>query len=53
MLTAEGRVPLLDAIRASDFDGVTGKVSFDEFGDTKNTVVTNFTIEGGEWVVVK
>lgn len=53
LLSAEGRVPFLDAIRASDFDGVTGKVSFDEFGDTKNTVVTNFTIEGGEWVVVK
>ena len=31
------------------FDGVTGKVAFDEYGDTTSTVLTVYRVEGGEW----
>ncbi|GAA3306558.1 hypothetical protein GCM10020295_63060 [Streptomyces cinereospinus] len=31
------------------FDGVTGKVSFDEFGDTTNKQLTVYSVEGSDW----
>jgi len=33
------------------FDGVTGPVSFDEFGDTNNKVLTVYVIKNGKYVV--
>lgn len=35
------------------FDGVTGKVSFDEFGDATNKQLTVYTVKGGDWATVK
>ena len=36
--------------RRSSFDGVTGKVAFDEYGDTTNRVLTVYKVDGGkEW----
>ena len=35
------------------FDGVTGKVGFDEFGDTKVKVITGYKVDAGKWVAVK
>ena len=35
------------------FDGVTGKVSFDEFGDTTNKQLTVYEVKGGDWAAVK
>ena len=29
------------------FDGVTGKVAFDEFGDTTSRVLTVYAVDGG------
>jgi branched-chain amino acid transport system substrate-binding protein len=40
-------------VQDSDFDGVTGHVSFDQFGDTNNKVLTAFTIKGGKFVPAK
>lgn len=34
-------------------DGATGKVSFDEFGDTKNHVLTVYQVTGGKWDAVE
>ena len=34
------------------FDGVTGKVAFDEFGDTTNRVLTVYSVKDGKWVAV-
>ena len=31
------------------FDGVTGKVAFDEFGDTTTKVLTVYKVTGGAW----
>ena len=31
------------------FDGVTGKVAFDEYGDTTSRVLTVYGVEGEQW----
>ena len=31
------------------FDGVTGKVAFDEFGDTTTKVLTVYEVKDGKW----
>ena len=44
---------LRDAIAATkDFDGVTGKVSFDEYGDNTTRVLTVYEVKGDEWADV-
>jgi branched-chain amino acid transport system substrate-binding protein len=35
------------------FDGATGKVEFDEFGDTTNKVITAYQVKDGKWAAVK
>ena len=35
------------------FDGVTGKVSFDEYGDATSKVLTVYKVTGGKWVAAK
>jgi branched-chain amino acid transport system substrate-binding protein len=35
------------------FDGVTGKVAFDEFGDTTTKVLTVYKVTGGAWKAEK
>jgi branched-chain amino acid transport system substrate-binding protein len=35
------------------FDGVTGKVAFDEFGDTTSKILTVYKVDGGKWVASK
>ena len=32
------------------FDGATGPVAFDEFGDTTTKIITAYKVEGGKWV---
>ncbi|MFE6699421.1 branched-chain amino acid ABC transporter substrate-binding protein [Streptomyces sp. NPDC057718] len=45
----EGRAKVLEAMAKVKFDGVTGPVSFDEFGDTTNTLMTAYQVTGGKW----
>lgn len=47
------RQATIDAIGKDDFEGVTGKVSFDEYGDSKTRVLTVYTVEGGDWKATK
>lgn len=49
-LPAEPRVKVLEAMSKVQFEGVTGPVSFDEFGDTTNTLMTAYQVDGGAWV---
>ena len=35
------------------FDGVTGKVAFDEYGDTTSRVLTVYGVKGGAWEAVE
>lgn len=43
------REKVLAAMDKVKFDGVTGPVSFDEFGDTTNTMMTAYQVDGGKW----
>jgi branched-chain amino acid transport system substrate-binding protein len=40
-------------VQDSDFDGVTGKISFDQFGDTNNKVLTVYKVASGAFVPAK
>ncbi|MFJ6612125.1 branched-chain amino acid ABC transporter substrate-binding protein [Streptomyces sp. NPDC091289] len=46
----DGRAKVLEAMDKVKFEGVTGPVSFDEFGDTTNTLMTAYQVTGGKWV---
>ncbi|MFJ6660093.1 branched-chain amino acid ABC transporter substrate-binding protein [Streptomyces sp. NPDC091377] len=45
----DGRKAVLDAMSKVKFDGVTGTISFDEFGDTTNTTMTAYKITKNAW----
>jgi branched-chain amino acid transport system substrate-binding protein len=47
------RAATIDAMGKVSFDGATGKVAFDEFGDTTNKVITAYVVKGGEFVADK
>ncbi|MEV0914518.1 branched-chain amino acid ABC transporter substrate-binding protein [Streptomyces sp. NPDC049967] len=48
-LPDDAREKVLAAMDKVKFDGVTGPVSFDEFGDTTNTMMTAYQVDGGKW----
>jgi branched-chain amino acid transport system substrate-binding protein len=45
----EVRGELRQAIQDGSIDGVTGKVAFDEFGDTTTRILTVYKVENGAW----
>lgn len=45
-----GRDAVIAAVAATNMDGVSGLVSFDEKGDTTNKAITTYGVEGGAWV---
>jgi len=50
---ASSRQAVVDAVgRTADFHGVTGEHTFDQFGDTLNTTLTMYKVEGGAWADV-
>ncbi|MDI3423342.1 branched-chain amino acid ABC transporter substrate-binding protein [Streptomyces luteolus] len=48
-LPEDARAKVLEAMSKVKFEGVTGTVSFDEYGDTTNTMMTAYRVEGKEW----
>ncbi|MDH6626980.1 branched-chain amino acid transport system substrate-binding protein [Streptomyces sp. LBL] len=46
------RSTVVDEVQKSDFDGLTGKVSFDQYGDTTNKQLTVYQVEKGKWKAV-
>ncbi|MEU5094226.1 branched-chain amino acid ABC transporter substrate-binding protein [Streptomyces sp. NPDC020996] len=46
------RSKVVEEVQKSDFQGITGKVSFDEYGDTGNKQLTVYQVENGEWKAV-
>lgn len=50
LTSPQGREDLIKATAAVSFDGVTGPISFDSKGDTKNKVVTLYKVVDGKWV---
>ena len=49
----EARQATIDAMKDVSFDGVTGKVAFDEYGDTTTRVLTVYQVKDGKWADVK
>ncbi|MBW3555917.1 MAG: branched-chain amino acid ABC transporter substrate-binding protein [Actinobacteria bacterium] len=52
-MTPELRKKIVDEVAKTNFDGVTGKVAFDEFGDTTTKVLTVYKVTGQEWKAAK
>ncbi|HMQ37004.1 MAG TPA: branched-chain amino acid ABC transporter substrate-binding protein [Micropruina sp.] len=44
------RQATIDAIASVSFDGATGKVGFDQYGDAITKTLTVYVVEGGKWV---
>src|SRR4029079_10803974 len=47
------RQATVDAVGKVSFDGVTGKVAFDQYGDTTSKVLTVYKVAGGKWATVE
>ncbi|HZG92104.1 MAG TPA: branched-chain amino acid ABC transporter substrate-binding protein [Pseudonocardia sp.] len=47
------RPAIIEAVQATELEGASGSVSFDEFGDTTNKVLTVYTVEGDGFVPVE
>jgi branched-chain amino acid transport system substrate-binding protein len=47
------RSKVVDAVQKSDFEGISGKVSFDQYGDTENKQLTVYQVTNGAWKAVK
>ncbi|MEV7339748.1 branched-chain amino acid ABC transporter substrate-binding protein [Streptomyces sp. NPDC093544] len=52
-LPDDARAKVTAAVQNVSFDGVTGKVSFDEYGDATNKQLTVYAVENGAWKPVK
>ncbi|MER5444275.1 branched-chain amino acid ABC transporter substrate-binding protein [Streptomyces sp. NPDC002766] len=52
-LPSDARAKVTAAMQNVSFDGVTGKVSFDEFGDATNKQLTVYAVKNGAWAPVK
>jgi branched-chain amino acid transport system substrate-binding protein len=50
LTTTEGKQAIIAAAKQTNFEGVTGNVSFDEKGDTTNKVVSIYVVKNGVWV---
>ena len=48
--TPEGKKAIIAAVAKTDFEGVTGKVAFDDKGDTTNKAITVYVVKDGKWV---
>lgn len=52
-LPSDARAKVEQAMSQVTFNGVTGTVSFDQYGDTTNKQLTVYAVKGGQWVAVK
>ena len=43
------RAAIVKAVQSSTLEGATGKVSFDEFGDTTNRIITMYKVDAGDF----
>ncbi|MET9437524.1 branched-chain amino acid ABC transporter substrate-binding protein [Streptomyces sp. NPDC006551] len=52
-LPDDARAKVTEAMSKVSFEGVTGKVSFDQYGDTTNKQLTVYQVKNGAWTDVK
>ncbi|MFE1442036.1 bifunctional serine/threonine-protein kinase/ABC transporter substrate-binding protein [Streptomyces sp. NPDC058739] len=51
-LPRDARTKMARAVAEVAFDGVTGHVAFDEYGDTRNRRLTVYSVASGQWKAV-
>lgn len=51
-LPGDARARMPEAVSRLTFDGVTGRVAFDGYGDTRNRRLTVISVESGRWTSV-
>lgn len=49
LTTSEGKKAIIEAVAATDTEGITGAISFDENGDTTNKAITLYVVKDGAW----
>jgi branched-chain amino acid transport system substrate-binding protein len=49
---ASTRQATIDAMNKTNFQGITGKVSFDKYGDSTSRVLTIYKVTAGKWAPV-
>jgi len=47
------RADTVTAVGSVSFDGATGKISFDKYGDSVSKVITVYKVTGGKWATEK
>ena len=47
------RTAVVEAVQATDYEGASGPVTFDEYGDTSNKTLTVYQVEGDAFVPVQ
>jgi branched-chain amino acid transport system substrate-binding protein len=52
-IPSDARSQIVDAVQKTSFDGISGKISFDEYGDTTNKQLTVYQVTNGVWKSVK
>jgi len=50
---ASVRQATLDALGNVSFDGLTGKVGFDKYGDSTSRVLTSYKVANLKWAQIK
>lgn len=50
LASAEGKAAIIKAVAATNTEGITGAISFDENGDTTNKAITLYVVKDGAWV---
>ena len=50
--TPEGKDAIIAAVAATNAEGVTGAIAFDENGDTTNKAITTYQVKSGAWTPV-
>jgi branched-chain amino acid transport system substrate-binding protein len=50
---SDARTKIVDAVQNTSFDGISGKISFDQYGDTTNKQLTVYQVVNGAWKSVK
>ncbi|WP_245766876.1 branched-chain amino acid ABC transporter substrate-binding protein [Streptomyces colonosanans] len=48
-LPSDARAQVVEAVQKNSFDGISGKIAFDDFGDTTNKQLTVYQVKNGEW----
>ncbi|MFS4095561.1 branched-chain amino acid ABC transporter substrate-binding protein [Streptomyces sp. AF1A] len=50
---SDARAQVVNAVQNTSFDGISGKISFDQYGDTTNKQLTVYQVVNGAWKSVK